>query len=184
MSFTLWQATFAVFLRAYSSLSGSCSSGLSHQHNHYFFLTTPAIVHCVRRPISCSRSSILTYLKRNRISSTDRFTRSTVFNFVIALLRCRQKMIIVTPFFMSTLRCSLLNGSPGNGFVTSVVLLVGLGGQFHSCADYSGFPSHELLTRAALLHTFAAHRRRCSHFKNAHFRRCLSKLHHAHFHSR
>ncbi|WP_382735393.1 hypothetical protein [Agathobaculum butyriciproducens] len=69
------------------------------------------------------------YLKRNP-DIINRPVASTVFNFIIALLHAAAEMIIVTPFFISG---ALFTAEQlANGFVASVVLLVGLGTVIHS----------------------------------------------------
>ena len=75
------------------------------------------------------------YLKRNPDAHHAVRFISTVFNFIIALLHAAAEMIIVTPFFMSG---ALFTAEQlANGFVASVVLLVGLGTVIHSMLDYS-----------------------------------------------
>ena len=65
----------------------------------------------------------------------NRPVASIVFNFIIALLHAAAEMIIVTPFFISG---ALFTAEQlANGFVASVVLLVGLGTVIHSMLDYS-----------------------------------------------
>lgn len=74
------------------------------------------------------------YLKRNP-DIINRPVASIVFNFIIALLHAAAEMIIVTPFFISG---ALFTAEQlANGFVASVVLLVGLGTVIHSMLDYS-----------------------------------------------
>ncbi|RHT56963.1 hypothetical protein DW766_06000 [Butyricicoccus sp. AM29-23AC] len=58
-----------------------------------------------------------------------------MFNFVIALLHAAAEMIVVAPFFLSG--ALFTPEQLANGFVTSVVLLVGLGTLIHSMLDYS-----------------------------------------------
>ena len=89
---------------------------------------SPAVAHIVFAFIGAA------YLKRNP-DIINRPVASTVFNFIIALLHAAAEMIIVTPFFMSG---ALFTAEQlANGFVASVVLLVGLGTVIHSMLDYS-----------------------------------------------
>ena len=74
------------------------------------------------------------YLKKHP-DTIDRPVASTVFNFVIALLHAAAEMIVVAPFFLSG--ALFTPEQLANGFVTSVVLLVGLGTLIHSMLDYS-----------------------------------------------
>ena len=60
--------------------------------------------------------------------------------FVIALLHAAAEMIVVAPFFLSG--ALFTPEQLANGFVTSVVLLVGLGTLIHSMLDYSISISH------------------------------------------
>ena len=80
--------------------------------------------------ISCSRSSVQPISSAIRISSTVRLQAP----YSTSSLHCcaAAEMIIVTPFFMSG---ALFTAEQlANGFVASVVLLVGLGTVIHSAA--------------------------------------------------
>lgn len=131
MSFTL-ASHVAVFLGMF--ISPAVAVAICIGTTIGFFLTTPAIIalraasHIVFAFIGAA------YLKRNP-DILNRPVASTVFNFLIALLHAATEMIIVTPFFMSG---ALFTAEQlANGFVASVVLLVGLGTVIHSMLDYS-----------------------------------------------
>lgn len=131
MSFTL-ASHVAVFLGMF--ISPAVAVAVCIGTTIGFFLTTPAIIalraasHIVFAFIGAA------YLKRNP-DIINRPVASTVFNFIIALLHAAAEMIIVTPFFMSG---ALFTAEQlANGFVASVVLLVGLGTVIHSMLDYS-----------------------------------------------
>ena len=131
MSFTL-ASHVAVFLGMF--ISPAVAVAVCIGTTIGFFLTTPAIIalraasHIVFAFIGAA------YLKRNP-DIINRPVASTVFNFIIALLLAAAEMIIVTPFFMSG---ALVTAEQlANGFVASVVLLVGLGTVIHSMLDYS-----------------------------------------------
>ena len=131
MSFTL-ASHVAVFLGMF--ISPAVAVAVCIGTTIGFFLTTPAIIalraasHIVFAFIGAA------YLKRNP-DIINRPVASIVFNFIIALLHAAAEMIIVTPFFISG---ALFTAEQlANGFVASVVLLVGLGTVIHSMLDYS-----------------------------------------------
>ena len=99
-----------------------------------FFLTAPAIIALRRASHIVFAGLGALYLKKYP-DTIDRPVASTVFNFVIALLHAAAEMIVVAPFFLSG--ALFTPEQLANGFVTSVVLLVGLGTLIHSMLDYS-----------------------------------------------
>ena len=117
MSFTL-ASHVAVFLGMF--ISPAVAVAVCIGTTLGFFLTTPAIIalRAAKHP-----------------DTIDRPVASTVFNFVIALLHAAAEMIVVAPFFLSG--ALFTPEQLANGFVTSVVLLVGLGTLIHSMLDYS-----------------------------------------------
>ena len=58
-----------------------------------------------------------------------------MFNFIIALMHAAAEVLIVSPFFLSG--ALFTPEQLANGFVMSVILLVGLGTVIHSMLDYS-----------------------------------------------
>lgn len=96
MSFTL-ASHVAVFLGMF--ISPAVAVAVCIGTTIGFFLTTPATLHCVRRPISC-RVHRCSLSQRNP-DIINRPVASIVFNFIIALLHAAAEMIIVTPFFIS-----------------------------------------------------------------------------------
>ena len=97
-------------------------------------MTTPAIIALRAASHIVFAGLGALYLKKHP-DTIDRPVASTVFNFVIALLHAAAEMIVVAPFFLSG--ALFTPEQLANGFVTSVVLLVGLGTLIHSMLDYS-----------------------------------------------
>ena len=123
MSFTL-ASHVAVFLGMF--ISPAVAVAVCIGTTLGFFLTTPAIIALRAASHIVFAGLGALYLKKYP---------DTMFNFVIALLHAAAEMIVVAPFFLSG--ALFTPEQLANGFVTSVVLLVGLGTLIHSMLDYS-----------------------------------------------
>ena len=124
MSFTL-ASHVAVFLGMF--ISPAVAVAVCIGTTLGFFLTTPAII-ALRAASHIVFAAIGAFYLKKPVASA-------IFNFVIALMHAAAEMIVVTPFFMSG--ALFTPEQLANGFVTSVVLLVGLGTVIHSMLDYS-----------------------------------------------
>lgn len=131
MSFTL-ASHVAVFLGMF--ISPAVAVAVCIGTTLGFFLTTPAIIALRAASHIVFAGLGALYLKKHP-DTIDRPVASIVFNFVIALLHAAAEMIVVAPFFLSG--ALFTPEQLANGFVTSVVLLVGLGTLIHSMLDYS-----------------------------------------------
>lgn len=131
MSFTL-ASHVAVFLGMF--ISPAVAVAVCIGTTIGFFLTTPAII-ALRAASHIIFAFIGAMYIKHHPDIINRPVGSVIFNFVIALMHAAAEMIIVTPFFMAG---ALFTAEQlANGFVASVVLLVGLGTVIHSMLDYS-----------------------------------------------
>lgn len=131
MSFTL-ASHVAVFLGMF--ISPAVAVAVCIGTTLGFFLTTPTII-ALRAASHIVFAGLGAFYLKKHPDTIDRPVASTVFNFVIALLHAAAEMIVVAPFFLSG--ALFTPEQLANGFVTSVVLLVGLGTLIHSMLDYS-----------------------------------------------
>ena len=125
MSFTL-ASHVAVFLGMF--ISPAVAVAVCIGTTLGFFLTTPAII-ALRAASHIVFAAIGAFYLKKHPDTIEKPVASAIFNFVIALMH------VVTPFFMSG--ALFTPEQLANGFVTSVVLLVGLGTVIHSMLDYS-----------------------------------------------
>lgn len=99
-----------------------------------FFFTTPFII--AMRAASHIIFATLGALFLKRYPHTiDKPVSSTIFNFVIALIHGIGEVLVVTPFFFAGQQFDAAQLE--NGFVMSVILLVGGVTVLHSMIDYS-----------------------------------------------
>ena len=131
MSFTLARHV-AVFLGMF--ISPAVAVAVCIGTTLGFFLTTPAII-ALRAASHIVFAAIGAFYLKKHPDTIEKPVASAIFNFVIALMHAAAEMIVVTPFFMSG--ALFTPEQLANGFVTSVVLLVGLGTVIHSMLDYS-----------------------------------------------
>lgn len=131
MSFTL-ASHVAVFLGMF--ISPAVAVAVCIGTTLGFFLTTPAII-ALRAASHIVFAAIGAFYLKKHPDTIEKPVASAIFNFVIALMHAAAEMIVVTPFFMSG--ALFTPEQLANGFVTSVVLLVGLGTVIHSMLDYS-----------------------------------------------
>lgn len=130
MSFTL-ASHVAVFLGMF--ISPAVAVAVCIGTTLGFFLTTPAIIALRAASHIVFAGLGALYLKKHP-DTIDRPSQAPC-SFVIALLHAAAEMIVVAPFFLSG--ALFTPEQLANGFVTSVVLLVGLGTLIHSMLDYS-----------------------------------------------
>lgn len=131
MSFTL-ASHVAVFLGMF--ISPAVAVAVCIGTTLGFFLTTPAIIALRAASHIVFAFFGAMYLKHHP-ETINKPVSSTVFNFIIALMHAAAEVLIVSPFFLSG--ALFTPEQLANGFVMSVILLVGLGTVIHSMLDYS-----------------------------------------------
>ncbi|MDO4270900.1 MAG: hypothetical protein Q4C72_08270 [Eubacteriales bacterium] len=131
MSFTL-ASHVAIFLAMF--ISPAVAVAVCIGTTLGFFFTTPAII-ALRAASHIIFALLGAWYLRRHPDVIEKPVSSICFNVVIALIHAAAEVIIVSPFFFAG---SLFKPEQlANGFVMSVVLLVGLGTAIHSMIDYT-----------------------------------------------
>ena len=130
MSFTL-ASHVAIFIAMF--ISPGVAAAVCLGTTLGFFFTTPPIIALRAASHIVFALAGAWYLRRHP-ETINNPVQSTVFNLLIALLHAAAEIAVVTPFFFAG---SLFKPEQlANGFVMSVLLLVGLGTAIHSMIDY------------------------------------------------
>lgn len=130
MSFTL-ASHVAIFLAMF--ISPAVAVAVCIGTTLGFFFTTPAII-ALRAASHIVFALLGALYLRQHPDVIQKPLSSTCFNVILALIHAAAEVIVVSPFFFAG---SLFKPEQlANGFVMSVVLLVGLGTAIHSMIDY------------------------------------------------
>lgn len=98
-----------------------------------FFMTTPFII-ALRAASHIVFAFIGAVIVKRNPDIIEKPVSTVLFNIFLALMHAIAEVAVVTPFFLSG---SMFNAEQlANGYVMSVLLLVGCGTFVHSCADY------------------------------------------------
>lgn len=131
MSFTL-ASHVAIFLAMFISPGVAAAVCLGTTLG-FFFTTSPIIA--LRAASHIVFALVGAYILKKSPELIEKPVSSVLFNFGIAVLHAAAEVIVVTPFFMSG---ALFKPEQlANGFVMSVLLLVGVGTIIHSMLDYT-----------------------------------------------
>lgn len=130
MSFTLAShvAVFlAMFISPFMAVAVCMGTTLG------FFLTTPLII-ALRAASHIVFAFIGAVIVKKNPDIIEKTASTVMFNIFLAVLHAVAEVAVVTPFFLSGEMFSLEQLT--NGYLMSVVVLVGCGTFIHSCVDY------------------------------------------------
>lgn len=117
----------AMFISPFVSLSVAIGTTVG------FFIGGFPIVVVLRALSHVVFAMIGSYIIKNKPDILSTKYKSFLFGVFIAIIHGICEVLIVTPFYFSS---SLTSGYYSNGFVHSVILLVGVGTVIHSIIDY------------------------------------------------